>query len=217
MKLAAILALVLTIPAASAASLAYTPSGGLTTVCYGLTCGSTFQALQPMTVTGLATFAGNFFSYSNTPSPVTVGLWNDQGQLLASAEVNNLTSTLYDGIWYGENIAPVNLAKDATYIMGTFVPVANAGSYAAGNAFWNSPYVLPLNGLASEPHQFGFFSVYGTDTALSLPTANVLGTYATANLLLGDAPTESVPEPGTYILCGVALLALGLHRRASVK
>jgi len=168
-------------------------------------------------VTGLATFAGNFFSYSNTPSPVTVGLWNDQGQLLASAEVNNLTSTLYDGIWYGENIAPVNLAKDATYIMGTFVPVANAGSYAAGNAFWNSPYLLPLGGLASEPYQLGFYSVYGTDTALSLPTANVLGTYATANLLLGDAPTESVPEPGTYILCGTALLALGLHRRASVK
>ena len=89
MKLVAILALVLTIPAASAASLAYTPSGGLTTVCYGLTCGTTFQALQPMTVTGLATFGGNFFSYSNTPSPVTVGLWDDQGQLLASAEVNN--------------------------------------------------------------------------------------------------------------------------------
>ena len=41
--------------------------------------------------------------------------------------------------------------------------------------------------------------------------------YATTNLLLGDAPTESVPEPGTYILCGAALLALGLHRRASVK
>ena len=217
MKLAAILALVLTLPAASAASLAYTPSGGSVVVCYGLTCGNAFQALQPMTVTGLATFAGNFFSYSNTPSPVTVGLWNDQGQLLASAEVNNLTSTLYDGIWYGENIAPVNLAKDATYIMGTFVPVANAGSYAAGNAFWNSPYLLPLGGLASEPYQLGFYSVYGTDTALSLPTANVLGTYATANLLLGDAPTESVPEPGTYILCGTALLALGLHRRASVK
>ena len=126
MKLVAILALVLTIPAASAASLAYTPSGGLTTVCYGLTCGTTFQALQPMTVTGLATFGGNFFSYSNTPSPVTVGLWDDQGQLLASAEVNNLTSTLYDGIWYGENIAPVTLAKDANYVLGTFVPVANA-------------------------------------------------------------------------------------------
>ena len=61
MKLAARLALVLTIPAASAASLAYPPSGGLTTVCYGLTCGTTFQAQQPMTVTGLATFTGNFF------------------------------------------------------------------------------------------------------------------------------------------------------------
>ena len=217
MKLATILALALFLPAAHAATLAYTPSGGSVVVCYGLTCGSTFQALEPMTVTGLATFAGSFFSYTNTPSPVTVGLWDDQGQLLASAEVNSLTSTLYDGIWYGENIAPITLAKNANYTMGTFVPVANAGSYAAGNAFWNSPYVLPLNGLASEPHQFGFFSVYGTDTALSLPTANVLRTHASANLLLGDAPTESVPEPGTYILCGAALLALGIHRRASVK
>jgi hypothetical protein len=217
MKLAAILALALTLPAANAASLAYTPYGGLTVVCYGLTCGSTFQALEPMTVTGLATYAGNFFSYTNTPSPVTVGLWDDQGQLLASAEVNNLTSTVYDGMWYGENIAPVNLAKDANYVLGTFVPVANAGSFAAGNAFWDSDKLLPLNGLATDTVQIAFYTLYGTETALRFPTANGLGPFASANIVLGDAPTESVPEPGTYILCGAALLALGLHRRASVK
>ncbi len=40
----------------------------------------------------------------------------------------NRKSTLYDSIWYGEDIAPITLTKGPYYIRGTFVPIANAAS-----------------------------------------------------------------------------------------
>src|SRR5215470_11768968 len=75
------------------------------------TAGWTFQPLTPISVTSLGCF--DYILNANSQSPMSVGLWADNGTLLASNSVT-ASSPLVDQSRY-EPITPVTLTPGLTY------------------------------------------------------------------------------------------------------
>jgi len=84
------------------------------------TAGWTFQPLESISVTSLGGF--DYILNAQNQTPISIGLWADDGSLLASNSVT-ATSLLVNQSRY-EPITPVLLTQGLTYHLGAYYPAA---------------------------------------------------------------------------------------------
>jgi len=160
------------------------------------TSGWTFQPLTPISVTSLGVFDYILNPSAQNQSPMSVGLWDNGGNLLASNSVS-ASSTLLNQSRY-EPITPVTLTPGLTYHLGAYYPTAgltvllaavpgNGGSVTMAAGIQIGAAVFDASGFA-----------YPNTTAAGPGSA----------LLVPNLQFTAVPEPAVgslLILCGLVL------------
>lgn len=134
--------------------------------------------------------------------------------------VNSPTATFYEQfvLPYGNNTGSAIFGADdtmAVYIINSLHP----GGYMLKAANWTQDATCAAGPIACEQAEFQTISLTG-----HLAQGNnklVLWTYQRAGYSFGavwEGSVESVPEPATFALMGLGLLAVGLvHRRRQSK
>jgi len=159
--------------------------------------GFSFTANEDLTVVALGNWFGGDF-----PQDQLVGLWDDQGNLLASTLVSNSDATVGNGSWKFHSIGAVSLVRGHTYIVG-----GQGGAYYTGG--------IPTVTVDSR-------ITYGTDLyvnvndgdPLTMPTATESYPHGWfgGNVEFG---TAAVPEPASWALMlgGFGLVGSAMRRR----
>ena len=167
------------------------------------TAGWTFKPLTPISVTSLGCF-DYILNGANPQTPMSIGLWADNGSLLAWRSVTS-TDLLVNQTRYAP-ITPVSLTPGLTYHIGGYNPNQRRGTH------WRAPSgarsffaATPTDGgsVSTSPEiQLGTaavnFSGFASPTSASAPAWGPGAAYLLPNFLY------TVPEP-----CSVALLFLG--------
>lgn len=129
--------------------------------------------------------------------PVSLGLWNQSGSLLASIQVG-MNNTLI-GQWRYGDIAPVSVTAGDTYFLGAYAPTgAISGKLVGGSgtSFSVSPEIQFL-GLARS-----------ADPTFEMPELINPG----QALLFAGPNFRSIPEPSSFAFFGLSLaLAAGMR------
>lgn len=165
------------------------------------TIGWTFQPLTDISVTALGAF-----DYDLPVGPVSVGLWNSAGDLLASSTITSSSTSVGQSRY--ETIVPVALTLGQTYYLGEFSPgsilqavAVNPSTPPYGYATM-SPEIQLDNAAYDNNSDFGFPSTLDGSTGSAITGPNF--------------QFEPVPEPAAFGLVGLSLLALlGARRRMS--
>ena len=159
------------------------------------TAGWAFQAVGGFEVSELGVF--DYVLQEAPTGPVTVGLWAENGTLLASVDVS-ATSAFYNQSRYS-SITPVSLIGGQTYFLGAFrstVYSMNALGPGVGGSFTTSANIQYL-GLAQN-----------SSAVFSIPQREAGG-----EALLYAGPNFLVPEPSSFALMGIGLLGFALFGR----
>lgn len=180
---------------------------GLDTICWistpadtSQTIGSYFNVLTPISVTELDILG--VVLYPLVSDPVSVGLWDSTGALLASAIISTsnpavLSSSTSGNLLYGTPISPLTLGA-GQYVIGAFE-----------NATDNSIYT-PTEDVVLDPALQ--FVGFGLSTSSSLVRPELVTTDYTY-----FGPTfkfsSAVPEPGIALFFGGLAVAGGLVLR----
>jgi hypothetical protein len=139
-----------------------------------------------------------------------VGIFDANGQLLASTILSVGSQSYLDGLYRYRAITPIVLAANQTFTIA-----ATTGGYADGYAFGNSQTISNFSvissiNLAVNASRF----LYQNDDVLRLPS-NAFGyaIYGGPNFNGIANETSGVPEPSTAVLAFSSLAALQLWRR----
>ncbi|HWZ32604.1 MAG TPA: DUF4082 domain-containing protein [Bryobacteraceae bacterium] len=165
--------------------------------------GYSFTANSAIQVVGLGLYDDNGTNGLN--SAHDVGLWDSQGNLIASATVPaGLGGTLISNFMFA-SIAPLQLTAGQTYTVGAEYTVAQGDNWAADPTnFGVAPQITYIS------REYDTYS--GTLIEPTLVGSNSIG-YFGGNIEFGSA----VPEPSSIAPLALALLALGYawRRRAA--
>ncbi len=132
-----------------------------------------------------------------------IGLWTDDGALLASVTVGAGTAgTLAGGFRYAD-ITDIELSA-GTYRIG-------AQFFLGGDAFLTAPAMTAADGIVLlNPTTI----LAGFGAGVAFPSFSSAPQAAAANFLFAASPTsETVPEPSAVALMGLGVVAAGLSRR----
>jgi hypothetical protein len=162
--------------------------------------GFEFQANGYVSVTGLGNF--DLGSPSNLPQPQQVGLWDSQGNLLASAYVTSSSTQI--GQFAFTSITPFALTAGNDYIVG-----------GQGGADYTG--MEPINVAPQITYVEDLFTYVGTtvNTPLYEPADSEGLTIADAGFFGGNVLLT--PEPSYYLVLGAAIAALLVMFRARRK
>ena len=161
------------------------------------TAGWSFQTLDPISVTSL----GCFDYVLSNQNPVTIGLWDSGGNLLASSTITLGSHEDNDARY--ETIPALSLAANSTYWIGAhssdgFLLVNAAGPDDIGGSISLS------SGLGLSKAAFG-------GSGFTFPTLDA-GPDGSA-YLAPNFQFEPVPEPSTVVLGAAGMLFLLFWRR----
>jgi Domain of unknown function (DUF4082)/PEP-CTERM motif len=156
------------------------------------TSGYKFSANSNATVVGLSTWD----SWANASSTAAVGLWDANGNLLASASVSATGPSV--GQWSYTLITPIALTAGDDYYVGSFGEQAN--------------FTENVGGLLADP-RINYLAIATVDsTSLTFPSGTVdifENGFFGGNVILG---VSAVPEPSTWAMmilgfCGIGFMA----------
>jgi Domain of unknown function (DUF4082) len=170
------------------------------------TLGFEFTVSQSVSVTALGVYDADIVH--GLANPAQVGIWDVNGNLLASTTVPAGTGgTLIDNFLYS-SIAPLSLTAGVDYVVGAHVnDTATSFNTDQGGA---GSYNSVVTGIQDR------FSENGSLTFPDLTDGHPGGAWLGGNFLIG---TNSVPEPSSIVMATIAFLAgLGYTlRRSRVK
>jgi hypothetical protein len=165
--------------------------------------GFEFSANSDVSVTALGDF--DFGSAATFPQSQQVGLWDINGNLLASAYVT--TSSIQIGQFAFTSITPVALTAGSSYVVGG----QGGADYTGSN---------PINVAPQISYVEDLYTYIGTPivTPLYEPlTSEGLTSVSDAGWFGGDVLLSSTPEPSYYLVVGAALVTLLAIFRARRK
>jgi hypothetical protein len=162
------------------------------------TLGFSFTVTGNQTITALGAFDQNSDGLAGAAD---VGLWDANGDLLASAVVPSGTGGTLDGEFRYTAITPFALTAGTTYFVGAYEPDDNASSLNTGQG--GSGFVNGNVTIIQDQ-----FAYNGTFEFPSVTDEYPGGAWLGANFELG-----SVPEPSTWALLGLGVFGLGFALR----
>ncbi len=160
------------------------------------TGGWTFSPTVNISVTDLGAY-DYLFTSANDPSPISVGLWNANGTLLASSSVS-FDSVLVNATRY-EAVTPTFLSAGLTYYIGAYAPggtiVLSGEDPGMGGSVTMSPEIN-IGMAVYDPGAYGFPTTSGGNQGSALIAPNFQF-------------VDAVPEPssGAFLILGLSLLA----------
>jgi len=161
--------------------------------------GFEFEANSAVSVTALGNLDATGSGFSQ---PQQVGLWDLDGNLLASTFVDN-SDPLVNDKWRFHEITPVTLTSGQSYIVG-----GQGG--ADFTAFINTPYVDPRITFVQDRH--GYVGSFSNDP-LFFPNESDNRGLNEASYFGANFQLAAVPEPGSLVLFGFAAVWGGLAAR----
>lgn len=158
-----------------------------------------FDVSSSITVFGLA----NFYDGTPFPQDQQVGLWDSNGNLLASTFVTN--SDPIQGFWQYHLLATPIVLAPGSYVVG-----GQGGADYSGS--WDSVTMAPGTAYTTD-----LFTSTGGNNPLVEPTGTegVPFGWFGGNAVVSSA--TATPEPASFALLAMPLIGLGVLRRSRSK
>jgi hypothetical protein len=187
-------------PASEAMLNYYSSLGGYATG----TAGWTFTPNTSVSVTALGVF--DYIYTTASQSPVSVGLWDQNGTLLTSSSVAS-DSLLFNNTRY-ESVAPVNLSSGLTYYIGAYAP---SGSIILSA---ESPNNVDFPGWATTSPEIQLGKAVTDPSGFGFPNTDAGAGSGSAFLAPNFQYVNAVPEPSTGALF---ILSAALFAKNRIK
>jgi len=164
------------------------------------TLGFEFTVNQDISVTSLGVYDSGMNGLSNDAQ---VGIWDNNGNLLASAIVGAGTAGELDGYFRFTDIAALALSIGNSYYAGSYSgDTASSCNTNQGGSCIIDPIINVIQDRYAGIYSFGFPSSSNGRTQ---------GSWLGANFRYNEA--AAVPAPGSLALIGAGLLGMALVRR----
>lgn len=160
--------------------------------------GFEFQANTTLTVVALGAYNAPDIGWGGEQN---VGLWDANGNLIASTLVNNTDTQ--QGDWYFNSITPVTLVAGENYIVGS----QGGTNYTGETPITVSPYITYV-----EDRSFTFAGASPLNP-LTEPTFTQNLTSSSNAGFFGGNLEFATPEPSSLLLLASGLLGLGLRKK----
>jgi hypothetical protein len=170
------------------------------------TYGFAFELYDAETILGLGAYDGG--SLTGLTGSAQVGIWDENGDLLASATVPSGTGGTLAGYFSYNGIAPLTLQADTPYWIGSYDPSDPITSF-------RSDYTGPLGSASLDSDLQPIYGYYGEGSGLTFPgtSSGFAGAYLGGTFTTVPTPIAGAPEPASLALLISGVAGLGSLRR----